>query len=305
MENYIVPDAFIRFIRRLSGDFSLVQGQGGNCSVKFGRLMYVKASGKRMKDVDRFEFFHKVRLVGEGRFADDISPQQTRPSIEVFLHAFLSSKYVLHLHSTAAVATSMKMSTDPQISIKLRSAGLAVVPYVRPGEQILRALPENVNQLNLGVLLSNHGLVLADNSVQGLRKKLTAIENLLQGIVCPAGRSTPADVLDSLDPELAAKVVWHMQNNWRVTPDHVVFLGSCPRPEFLSISEFDSVTTYLNFISRSLALSTVQIEQLHWFVDLVSLLGANEKLRTLSMAEAKFLESWEPELMRRKMSRGH
>ena len=101
------------------------QGGGGNTSVKDGGVMYIKASGFKLKDIDETtayvpmdldkikSFFESVDL-SDGRDYDALNKQVTaeatlkleglaalRPSVEVGFHSVLK-KYVIHTHSVYA-----------------------------------------------------------------------------------------------------------------------------------------------------------------------------------------------------------
>lgn len=120
----------IRMSRVVGGDRSLVQGGGGNTSVKSanGKYMYIKASGTALKDMTRRDGWRRMRLdavlsiiedkslakletqTRENevvnrllRACDDKATSLSRPSVEAHLHAFLD-KCVIHLHPSAAGA---------------------------------------------------------------------------------------------------------------------------------------------------------------------------------------------------------
>jgi rhamnose utilization protein RhaD (predicted bifunctional aldolase and dehydrogenase) len=113
----------IRISHAVGKDSLLVQGGGGNTSVKTpdGRYMYIKASGTALKDMSTRNGWRRIRLnsvlaiIGDKSIAkldtytreieivnrlqlacDDDIGGQVRPSVEAHLHGFLD-KCVIHL----------------------------------------------------------------------------------------------------------------------------------------------------------------------------------------------------------------
>ena len=120
----------IRISHAVGTDSSLVQGGGGNTSVKTadGKYMYVKASGTALKDMNEQQGWRRMRLdavlsiIKDKSIAnlqtdtreaevvdrlllacDDDVTDIARPSVEAHLHAFLD-KCVIHLHPSTAGA---------------------------------------------------------------------------------------------------------------------------------------------------------------------------------------------------------
>ncbi|MHC4159845.1 MAG: class II aldolase/adducin family protein, partial [Planctomycetota bacterium] len=120
----------IRISKAVGRDTSLIQGGGGNTSVKTkdGEYMYIKASGTTLKDMNeqtgwrrlhldsvlsiikdksivRLDTFDReLEVVRQLLFAcDDEITGDSRPSVEAHLHAFLD-KCVIHLHPVAVLA---------------------------------------------------------------------------------------------------------------------------------------------------------------------------------------------------------
>lgn len=294
--------AYVELLERIGRDKSLVQGLGGNCSVKSGQRMLVKASGKSMSEARKEDFFHEVRLTKLGGFEDDVSIARTRPSIEVFLHAAIPSKYVLHVHSVAAIASSLRLPHSAALRSQVASEGIVALPYLRPGRELLQGISENSSGRTSVFLLANHGLVISAETLEELDSRLDAVEKYLWGIASEGRLSSFSDLKDELETEESDRVRWHMLNNWRVTPDHVVFLGSKPAEQFLTINEFSSVAKFLEVAREGHALSTTQEEQLESFIHLARILSPHQVYSTLSMNEAKYLQTWPLEVARRKVA---
>ena len=120
----------IRISHAVGRDRTLVQGGGGNTSVKTadGKYMYVKASGTALKDMNEQQGWRRMRLeavlsiIEDKAIAqldvqsretevvnrlllacDDRNSGDARPSVEAHLHAFLD-KCVIHLHPSTVGA---------------------------------------------------------------------------------------------------------------------------------------------------------------------------------------------------------
>ncbi|MDI6808612.1 MAG: class II aldolase/adducin family protein [Candidatus Eisenbacteria bacterium] len=139
-----------------------VQGPGGNVSVKTedGEL-WVKASGKRLKDVAGEGGFARVCLETALRAVDG-DPQADaelfslvpRPSLETYFHT-LPGRVVAHTHSLGVLL----------LACSSRDGGLGglveTVPYLRPGRGIALALRDLRKSFDEQVfLLRSHGLVV-------------------------------------------------------------------------------------------------------------------------------------------------
>src|SRR3989338_106251 len=96
--------------RRLGSDSELVQGTGGNISVKSGSKMYIKSSGVRIDSIGPgagYSIIDHNKIVDiysqnvDEKDADMAVLQSVtyggRSSIETGFHSFLG-KYVIHLH---------------------------------------------------------------------------------------------------------------------------------------------------------------------------------------------------------------
>ena len=303
MNDAPVPAGFEELIIRYGSDFSLTQGLGGNCSVKTGDRMKVKASGKRMSAIRDTDFFYEVSLTESG-FRDDLEGQIGKPSIEVYLHALLPFKYVVHLHSTRAIAFSMSSRFLSETSLGARSGRIHLLPYTRPGLELMKSL-RGLDFVADGFssILQNHGVVVAANSLSRLANLLEEIENsaspeeeIATGNLSPKLPNTP------ISPELREHALWHAENNWRATPDHVVFLGSTPDLGVIdALSSSSSVETLFENLSIH-GMSNTQQEQVLWFLTLANLLP-KEPLNVLSESEVEHLRGWEAEKLR--VSKSH
>jgi rhamnose utilization protein RhaD (predicted bifunctional aldolase and dehydrogenase) len=233
-------------LRRLAGsigaDSGLVQGAGGNVSVKAGDTMWIKASGAWLADAERRDVLIPVALPGsrDGTFTV-LGPNLfgLRPSIETSLHAALPHAVVLHVHSVDTIALAVR--TDAAMLLAERLAGLrwALVPYRRPGTPLTAALREAGAPGAIDVfVLANHGLVVAAADV-------ATADALLRDVVARlsmpprAAPPTPVNPATGVpgfrlvaDPQVNALAIDRdslaIATGGVLYPDHVVFLGSAP-----------------------------------------------------------------------------
>jgi len=101
-----------------------------------------------------------------------------KPSKEVFLHqAFYDTRpgtgAVVHLHSTYATAVSCLADIDPEDCIPpltpyvvMRVGTVKLLPYVRPGDPAMGTMIRALNGAHAGVLLANHGPVVAAKDLE-------------------------------------------------------------------------------------------------------------------------------------------
>src|SRR5215475_11821634 len=135
---------------RVGRDPLLIQGAGGNSSLKREGVLWVKASGTWLQDAEKAAIFLPVDLElarrrfssGEEKVAAISSagtPAGLRPSIETSLHAFLPQSIVLHVHSVNALAWCIRAEGAPALGERLDGLNWAWLPYCRPGLPLPRA----------------------------------------------------------------------------------------------------------------------------------------------------------------------
>lgn len=246
----------------LSEDPLLVQGAGGNLSVKEGGTLWIKASGTWLSEAKEKNIFIPISLpavsglIEEGHF--DVLPtalngESKRPSIETWLHALLPHKFVLHLHALDVLALLIRTNARSEIErLMPPEISWGFVEYVKPGPELAKATAKVIqDHSNVDVLfLQNHGVVVAGDSVFEIRSLLEVVRNSVgQPRVHKSGQpSDPILELSGYAPlgdyeinELVteAKLISLLEKVWAVAPDHVVFLG--PKPFiFEGPLEFDN-----------------------------------------------------------------
>jgi rhamnose utilization protein RhaD (predicted bifunctional aldolase and dehydrogenase) len=237
----------LNFLTALVGsDLALVQGAGGNISLKNGDRLIVKASGTWMSRALASDIFTEVsrseviRRIENGEPDWESGSDGLRPSIETALHALTPQTLVLHVHMLGAIILAALPGATKSLTRKLSGLNWATLPYYRPGRPLALAIgqllaassaPPNV------IMLENHGLLLGADSAEDLinllnecvrkldlpprpilqprPRLLTAIDDL--GWVIPSEALFHALALDSVASLVA--------EGPPLQPDQVVFLG--------------------------------------------------------------------------------
>ncbi|MBN2270140.1 MAG: class II aldolase [Sedimentisphaerales bacterium] len=158
----------IKISRETGADPTLVQGGGGNTSVKTadGKYMYIKASGTALKDMSEKVGWRRLRLetalsvVKDKEIAqmppqkrelkvvdrlleacDDNVKVEARPSVEAHLHAWLD-KCVIHLHPSSAGAFANARNGRAKLEKLFKAEKLPPlwVPYTDPGYMLAKRI---------------------------------------------------------------------------------------------------------------------------------------------------------------------
>ncbi len=180
---------------RIGCDMTLVQGAGGNTSVKDGDVLWVKASGAWLSEANKRDIFVPVDLPGALRALEQgiekmpvADPAATlRPSIETSLHALLPHRVVLHVHAVNTIAWACCLGVEQEIAKRLDGLAWAPVLYRRPGLPLSQVVAETLTQRKPDVLiLGNHGLLVGAADCAGAEALVHEVERRLHLPVHPA-----------------------------------------------------------------------------------------------------------------------
>ncbi len=235
---------------RVGRDALLIQGAGGNSSLKVEGMLWVKASGTWLQDAERRPIFLPLDLDhARRRFAAGDEkvpalpfagvPAGLRPSIETSLHAFLPQPVVLHVHSVNAIAWCIRAEGAEALGGRLAGLRWGWLPYCRPGLPLARAAASLAEREPPDVLLlGNHGLVVAGPDCDAVEALLAEVERrlLLEPRPAPPPDRQALEQLSQESPYApaeAALVHGLATDPGRLAlaaagsfyPDHVVFLG--------------------------------------------------------------------------------
>lgn len=245
---------FLAMSVAVGSDPELVQGAGGNSSLKHDDVLWVKASGKWLSDAADEDIFVPVALGAARAIAvsgkDDFSAaalgdRKLRPSIETGLHALLPHRVVLHVHSINVLCHAVVEAGESAVRARLDGVRWHWVPYARPGGPLTLAIASVMDidsDEPVALILGNHGLIVAADTVEGVQRLLAAVESALQRSSRPmpsgAGPAQAANLADRLGGRLPGDAEVHrlaldpaalaVANLGVLYPDHVVFLGAMP-----------------------------------------------------------------------------
>ena len=168
----------------------------------------------------------------------ELNPSGLRPSIETTVHGLMPHPVVVHVHCVDTVALAVRTDCEAQLGERLEGIKWALVPYARPGLPLALAIDARLASKPDVLVLANHGLVVAANTVseaEALLEKvkarlaarprttaapdLSALETLADGSEyrLPADPVTHGVALDGWATEIARR--------GSLYPDHVIFLG--------------------------------------------------------------------------------
>jgi rhamnose utilization protein RhaD (predicted bifunctional aldolase and dehydrogenase) len=246
-----------RMLRSLSASIGadplLVQGAGGNTSIKQGGVLWIKASGTWLMNALTGDIMVPVALAPlldalahsseaaerAGQFTlEELNPRRLRSSIETTVHALMPQKIVVHVHCVETISIAVQANAEALLEERLRGLDWAFVPYRRPGLPLAQAIAERLKPATNVLVLGNHGLVVAADTVGEAALLLQRVT----GLVARAPRSAPAPDTDALlrlavgsDYRLPASTVAHtvatdlascrIAASGSLYPDHVIFLG--------------------------------------------------------------------------------
>jgi rhamnose utilization protein RhaD (predicted bifunctional aldolase and dehydrogenase) len=245
---------------RLGRDPLVVQGPGGNISLKRDGVMWVKASGTWMTEAMSRAILIPVDLpaVLDGLAAgdpacetcsafvrqdlrqelgQDLASSVLRPSIETTLHAVMPQRVVVHVHCVETISIACLKNAAERLAAPLKGLSWTFVPYIRPGASLGRAMTEHLRAGTNIVVLGKHGLVVAGDSVTEAAQLRTEVSQRLARAPRAAphvdrealreargGGYSPAEA-DELHAIATDPISLAAARSGSLYPDHVVFLG--------------------------------------------------------------------------------
>jgi len=224
----------IRISRKVGADPSLVQGGGGNTSVKTadGNWIYIKASGAALKDMSEQAGWRRLRISGVRAILDDPSlaameetaredeigtcllaccedevAGEARPSVESHLHAALG-RCVVHLHPTVVGAYVCAKNGQAELARLFESERTPPlwVPYANPGYTLAKSVARLVREYEKRhgrkpavLFLQKHGLLVTAETAPAVLKLVHDVINAckcgLRSLAAPRGAPpAPAEI---------------------------------------------------------------------------------------------------------------
>ncbi|NHF72330.1 class II aldolase/adducin family protein [Paracoccus xiamenensis] len=243
-------DDFLTVSARIGGDVGLVQGAGGNTSLKDGATMWIKASGTWLADAATEPVMVPVDLAAlRGRvLSGDLmeseiaamtlpgGPAGLRASVEAPFHALLPGRCVIHVHCVDTIA--MAILADGQARLAQRLPGVAWhwQPYVKPGVRLTMAMRAAGADRAAIIVLGNHGLIVSADTPLEAEELIADMRHRLGGDIAPSQAAmpalpalegtgyAPAQVPDGHDLALS-QALCALAGNCAIAPDFVVFFG--------------------------------------------------------------------------------
>jgi rhamnose utilization protein RhaD (predicted bifunctional aldolase and dehydrogenase) len=238
---------------RVGADPLLVQAAGGNTSLKRDGVMWIKASGTWLKDAATRDIFvpldHAAIMDALAKndpacesctafLRTDLNSTGLRPSIETTVHALMPQRVVLHVHCVNTIAWAIRSDAEARLTEKLAGFNWAFIPYARPGLPLAGAIQSRMRPGVDVLILGNHGLAVAAESVEAAEALLTRVVTTLTRPERPAAspdRAALAALCADKPYKLAAMDETHALATDALAlkrgehavfyPDHVVFLG--------------------------------------------------------------------------------
>ena len=268
---------------RLGENLTLVQGSGGNTSVKDGDVLWVKASGTWLINAKKQDILvpvdlpsvQKILADGGSDFNSATLFGTLRPSIETSLHCQLPHHIVAHVHSVNAIARNVQTGAKERLAKLLSGSGIEwrYIPYAKPGASLTAAvskvLTEEPGSPAL-LVLENHGLVFGGESPAAVEALLTEVESRLQiepRITKPPKVAQLSTAIDQIDgwrvpafPDIHRIALdttsINIATSGVLIPDHAVFLEK-------KVPVCDSPGDIQSTISKY---ETEHNEQPHWMI---------------------------------------
>jgi rhamnose utilization protein RhaD (predicted bifunctional aldolase and dehydrogenase) len=174
---------------RVGSNPLLVQASNGNTSIKLDGILWIKASGKWLAHAMREEVLVPVELA-KGREVVENCPEtaerrvlksEMRPSIETAMHAVLSHRVVIHVHSINAVAWAIRLDGPDQLKERLHGLHWQWIPYTPSGIPLAQEIEKAVARAQETdvFLLGNHGLVVCGDDCDTAEELLFEVERRL------------------------------------------------------------------------------------------------------------------------------
>ena len=246
--------ALQRFSATIGSDASLVQGAGGNTSLKLDGIMWIKASGTWLMNAKQADQFVPVEIepllqavsANDPRAEKSVdfvvqsrNPSGLRPSIETTVHGLLPQSVVIHVHCVKTISLAVQTQGEQRLMELLADFNWSWIPYIRPGLTLAKNIQLHMKEGTDVLVLGNHGLVVAAETVEAAAALLGSVVNALT--VTPRVATPPQ--LDKLQHYMANsqyRLPKHAQAHavacdetalsiaagGSLYPDHVIFVGN-------------------------------------------------------------------------------
>ncbi len=315
------------FSTKIGSDPILVQAAGGNTSLKHDGIMWIKASGTWLRDAKTKELFVPLNMKRLSAALDaedpscesctefvvnELNSQALRPSIETSVHGLMPQNIVVHVHCVSTIAWVIQPDAEDKLQALLADFNWSYVPYARPGLRLARAIRQRLKPDTDVLILGNHGLAVAADTVAAAEQLLTrvvkALElrtrdqpepdiSALQGLADGTNYNLPSELrchdvaLDNWSCRTATKHAYY--------PDHVVFLGT-QLPSNLNGQSAALAFPGKGVLIRRDAKPAVE-PMLRCLSDVFSRLKPDTPLKRLTDEDVDMLLNWDAEIYRQNL----
>ena len=198
----MILEQLVNFSNLYGSNEELVLAGGGNTSAKDGDVMYIKGSGTSLSTITAEGFVkmsrEKIAEIFTKVYPDNDKEREAlcladvmasrlpgeeskRPSVETTLHSLFPQRFVLHLHP--ALVNGVTCAKDGQKwAEKLFGSSILWIEPCKPGYTLaklcydeMKSYKENNGKDCEMLLLANHGIFIADDTVEGLEEKLFSV----------------------------------------------------------------------------------------------------------------------------------
>lgn len=239
-------EEFIQLCGDIGAHSDLVQGGGGNISVKIEDEMLIKPSGSTFFDLYlgkispsnldwkliKEDLFKGKKLESWDKYTFDWGTP--RASLEFGFHS-LTKKYTVHIHPMAAIAA---METCPE-KIKKLWPDAPIIDYVKPGEDLAAKLAPycdiETKVLPELVFLKNHGVIISGDDSSEVRAAALHISKHCEEMIGLTSYKVQYEIDEIVDKvfyesEKRPYIKWHdgfipFSNS---CPDFIVYMGPAP-----------------------------------------------------------------------------
>ena len=185
---------------------------GGNTSFKDEHIIWIKASGKALAELDENGLValdrEKLHIISGKTYSDEpvkreeevkndlfgsiIDPgRDTRPSVETSLHELIRYKFVVHLHPTLINGVLCSRNAK-NLTIKLFGEKVLFVPYTDPGYTLFKKLESEITKYRDQyssdpqiIFLENHGSFVGADSTEEIKSIYEQILSAIRTQVSP------------------------------------------------------------------------------------------------------------------------
>lgn len=325
---------------KIGADKSIIQGAGGNVSIKIGEIIWVKASGTWLADAKRKnifvplnlkkiqndfanEDFEKLNNIGYEYIIEEYKTLNLKPSIETLFHAIMPQKIVVHAHSINSIILSC-LENGLQLAQDVNDYNnLVFIDYFKPGLQLAKAINQKIdkNAKSQIAILQNHGILIGAQNIKIANDLLYNFENENQfenqyvenNIVpnLPQNGAQNYSPIDNTKDFSNDYFICEILCNKTLTPDWAVFLSN--GIEFISSDKFndrhfrfptnkDAIIIENIGIFANKNLSKNGREILNIIIEIARRIPKNANLKCLDASQIHELQNWDAEKYRKSIS---